>query len=78
MYVHNAGAKKGTTQEHVMEFLCLQMLLMVKEWDTIYMDNAHANQDKKYWTVEAVFSEKKVEVQYLPSNSTHLISPLDQ
>lgn len=78
MYVRNAGAKKGTTREHVMMFLREQMLPVVKEGDTIYLDNAGVNQDKKYRAVEAIFSDKKVEVKYLPPNSTHMISPLDQ
>jgi transposase len=74
-YVRNDTS--GTTREDMMKYF-KKLRKVMNPGDILYLDNAKINQDKTFHSIEAFFAKKDIIVRYLPPNSTHLCSPLDQ
>jgi hypothetical protein len=74
-YVRNSSG--GTTREDMMKYF-RKLRKVTQPGDVVYLDNAAINQDPHFHSIEAFFGRKQVYVRYLPPNSTHLCSPLDQ
>lgn len=74
-YVRNTSG--GTTRDDMKKYF-RKLRKVMQPGDILYMDNAQINQDNQFHTIEAYFGRKQVFVRYLPPNSTHLCSPLDQ
>eukprot|EP01087_Luapelamoeba_hula_P004497 TRINITY_DN1444_c0_g2_i5.p1 TRINITY_DN1444_c0_g2~~TRINITY_DN1444_c0_g2_i5.p1 ORF type:complete len:208 (-),score=21.28 TRINITY_DN1444_c0_g2_i5:114-737(-) len=72
------GKGKSTTRDDMKAYFKHKLLPAMNKGDILYLDNAKVQWDPKFHTIEAIFAKKRIEVRYLPSNSTSTLSPLDQ